>query len=135
MNDNIQKDVEILWDSSDEISVDEKVEAFERIKSIATQEDLPQIVEYLQSDENDFWTRELLAEVITGLNGLEYLPELLEAKYLNEQEGHDNDGLNFNLTEMVEMNSEKSRDKLTELIAQPNFEFIKDAEWLLGFCK
>ena len=52
-----------------DIDVDGVMKAFERLKSIATEADLPALVAAIQSPKNNFWTRELFAEPICHLGG------------------------------------------------------------------
>ena len=93
----IEKEIEAIlaWqDMGDgDTGVDGVIKVFERLKSIATEADLPALVAAIQSPKNNFWTRELFAEPICGLGGADYLEPLLKASQLGLDEGHDNDGL------------------------------------------
>ena len=64
MKETISKELEVLWSNFDENDVDQKLEAFERLKAVVTKDDLPQLLEALKSERNDFWVRELLSEPI-----------------------------------------------------------------------
>src|SRR4051812_38945241 len=99
MSSSLQRELELLWSETD---VDVVLEAHERLKAVATNEDLPTLVEELKSERNDFWTRELLAEPIAYLGGSHYLPDLFDALDRNYRDGHDNDSLNLFLTEMAD---------------------------------
>jgi hypothetical protein len=134
MNEVIAKELEILWSDFDENDVEQKLEAFERLKNSACKDDLPQLIAALGTEKNDFWIRELLSEPISELGGSEYLPELFEALQKNYEEGHDNDGFCFFLTELAESKPKLCKEKLFELIDSPNFEYKNHAEWLLEFC-
>ena len=135
MNNAIAQELEILWSDFEQSDVDQKLEAFERLKSIAQKEDLQQLIEALKSDRSDFWVRELLSEPISGLGGSEYLPELFDALQKNYDEGHDNDGFHHFLTEIAWAEPQICRDKLEEMLAEKNFRHKEVAEWLLGFCE
>lgn len=135
MNDIINREIEILWADDEKYSEEQKLAAFKRLKESASQKDLPQLLELLESKKNNFWTRELLSEPISQLGGPKYLPQLFKALSINEEEGHDNDGLRHFLTEMAELESEKCKAELKLLLSQPEFKYKKDAEWLLQFCK
>ncbi|OGJ37195.1 MAG: hypothetical protein A2383_03215 [Candidatus Pacebacteria bacterium RIFOXYB1_FULL_39_46] len=135
MNEIINKEIEILWADDEKYSVEQKLEAFSRLKESASEKDLPQLLELLKSDRNNFWTRELLSEPVSQLGGSECLPELFEALFLNEQEGHDNDSFRLFLTEIAESEPEKCKEQLMLLLSKPDFKNKKDAEWLLQFCK
>ena len=98
MPSSLQSDLEILWTES---NIDAVLEAQQRLIAIATNEDLPELVEALRSERNNFWTRELLAEPIACLGGPNVLRQLFDAKEKNYNDGHDNDSLNFFLTEIL----------------------------------
>ena len=132
--DAVETEMEILWSSFDECDVDQKLQAFERLKSAATKADLPRLAEFLKSDKNDFWIRELLAEPIGELGGCEYLPELFDALELNRLEGHDNDGFLHALTEIAWAKPEACKTELNRLLSQPEFPHKEAAKWLLSFC-
>src|SRR4026207_2232543 len=113
----IQTEIEAIlaWQDvgdDDEIDVDGVLEAFERLKSIAREADLPALVAAIQSPKNNFWTRELFAEPICDLGGADYLEPLLEAAQLGLDEGHDNDSFDCHLTGLAETEPEKCRAKL-----------------------
>ncbi|HEX5222112.1 MAG TPA: hypothetical protein VFZ59_21295 [Verrucomicrobiae bacterium] len=135
----IAKEIEAIFAGQDvgegEVDVDGVLAAFERLKSIATQADLPSLVAAIQSPRNNFWTRELLSEPICELGGPDYLEVLFEAAQLGLDEGHDNDSFHMNLTEMAYAEPQKCRTKLEELLARPDFKHREAATWLLEFCK
>ena len=135
MNPVIEKALEILWSDFRDYDVDEKLESFERLKNSALKDDLPQLISALKSKKTDFWIRELLSEPISELGGSDYLPELLEALQKNYDDGHDNDGFCFFLTELAESEPELCKIKLLELIDSPTFEHKDSAKWLLEFCE
>ncbi|CAB5098358.1 hypothetical protein D3OALGA1CA_1262 [Olavius algarvensis associated proteobacterium Delta 3] len=135
MKKEIQEEIEILWSDFEDYDVDQKLEASDRINKCASKEDLPQLLNLLKSEKNNFWVRELLAEPICDLGGSEFLEELFDASLLNEQEGHDNDSFNHFLTEIADSEPEKCKAKLNQLLAQPNFKHKEKATWLLQFCE
>jgi hypothetical protein len=135
MNTAIVEELEILWSDFEENDVDTKLEAFERLKAIAKKEDLPQLLDALKSERNDFWVRELLSEPISDLGGSKYLPELFDALQKNYDEGHDNDGFNHFLTEIAWAEPEACKEKLEQLLANEDFQHREAAEWLLEFCE
>ena len=101
----IQKEIEAIlaWQDigdDDDIDVDGVLKAFERLKSIAIEADLPALVVAIQSPKNNFWTRELFADPICYLGGVDYLEPLLEAAQLGLDEGHDNDGFDALLRDL-----------------------------------
>ena len=135
MNPIIEQEINVLWGDYDVYSVDQKLASFERLKDAAKEEDLPQLIELLKSDKNNFWTRELLAEPICYLGGTTYLVDLFDALELNKQEGHDNDSFLHFLTEIAASVPEGCRQSLMSLLQESNFRYKKVAEWLLTFCK
>ena len=135
MSQFIEKEMDILWSDFEDYGVEQKLEAFERLKKSATEEDLPKLVELLKSARNDFWVRELLSEPISDLGGTKYLSDLLDALELNEQEGHDNDGFNHQLIEIAWADPDGCKEKLINLLADPTFRHREVAEWLLTFCE
>jgi hypothetical protein len=134
----VHKEIEAIltWqDVADgDIDIDRVIKAFERLKSIATEADLPALVAAIQSPRNNFWTRELFAEPICDLGGVDYLEPLLEAAQLGLDEGHDNDGFDALLRDLAYIDPEKCRAKLEELLARDGFKHGEAANWLLGFC-
>jgi hypothetical protein len=132
MPSRLQSHLEILWS---EANIDTVLEAQERLIAIATKQDLPELVEALRSERNNFWTRELLAEPIAYLGGPDFLPELFDAKEKNHNDRHDNDSLNFFLTEIADAEPAACKAKLESLMESPDFPHRNYAKWLLEFCK
>ncbi len=126
--------MEILWADFGEYDENAKLAAFERLKNIATENDLPKLVSLLKSEKNNFWTRELLSEPISDLGGTNYLPELFEAHKMNQNEGHDNDTLNHFLTEIAYFDLEGCKAGLQNMLNDSSFKHREMAEWLLAFC-
>jgi hypothetical protein len=115
--------------------VDGVIAAYDRLVERATVDDIPELIAAIQSSENNFWTRELLSGPICHLDGPNHLEILFDAAQLGLDEGHDNDHFHFNLSEMAELESDKCRKKLKELLAQNNFRHREAAEWLLEYCE
>lgn len=130
MTSRLQPHVEILWS---ELDIDTVLEAQERLIAVATKEDLPELVEAIRSERNNFWTRELIAEPIASVGGSDFLCELFDAKDKNHNEGHDNDSLNFFLTEIAKREPAACKVKLEGLMASPAYRGY--AKWLLDFCR
>jgi hypothetical protein len=128
----LQPHLEILWSEAD---IDTVLEAQDRLIAIATKEDLPELVEALKSERNNFWTRELIAEPIAYLGGSDSLRELFNAKDKNHKDGHDSDSLNFFLTEIADAEPAACKAKLESLMESPDFPHRNYAKWLLEFCK
>jgi hypothetical protein len=135
MNSAIAKELEVLWSDLGGNGVEEKLEAFARLKAIATGNDLPQLIDAIKAERNDFWTRELLSDPISDLGGTDYLPELFDALKKNKDEGHDNDSFCHHLTEIAWADPTACKRKLQELISTEGFAHKDTAQWLLEFCE
>lgn len=134
----IDKEIEAIFAGQDvggAVDVDGVLEAFERLRSIATEADLPTLVAAIQSPRNNFWTRDLFADPICQLGGVDYLEPLFEAAQLNLDDGHDNDSFNMSLTELAYLERDKCRIKLNDLLARADFRHREAASWLLEFCE
>lgn len=134
MNETIENELEILWSDFNDYDVEDKLEAFEKLKNSASKNDLPELISALKSEKSDFWIRELLSEPISELGGSEYLPELFEALQKNYDDGHDNDSFCFFLVEMAESEPKLCRANLLKLLDLPNFKYKDHAKGLLEFC-
>ena len=132
MPSSLARHLEIMWS---EMDVESVLGAHEQLRSTATKEDLPELVEALKSDRNNFWTRELISEPIAYLGGVDYLPELFEALERNSSDGHDNDTLLHFLSEIASQHPEACSAKLDSLMKTPGFVHGRYAEWLLEFCR
>jgi len=134
----IEREIEAIFAGQDvdgDVDIDGVLGAFERLKTIATKADLPTLLAAIKSPRNNFWTRELLSEPICHLGGTDYFEPLFEAVQLGLDEGHDNDGFHFHLTEIAHAEPTKCRAKLEELLARDDFRHREAARWLLEFCK
>ena len=134
----IEQEIEAIFAGQDiggHVDIDGVLQAFERLRSIATEADLPTLVAAIQSQRNNFWTRELFAEPICQLGGVDYLEPLLEAAQLNLDDGHDNDSFDMFLTELAYAEPEKCRIKLEALLVRADFRYREAARWLLEFCE
>ncbi len=116
----------------DRTNVDRAVRAAETIHRTATGDDLPRLMEMLTDD--DFFVRETAAWPISELVGPAALPELLVAFQRGFDEGHDNDGFQAVLADMVQLNETSARDVLTRLAKSDNPSIRENAAWLLEFC-
>lgn len=133
MKDAIARELKVLWAPGEDVDV--YLEAFNRLKAAASREDLPDLVVALHSEKSDLWIRELLAEPISELGGAEYLPDLLEALQKGFDDGHDNDAFCHFMIEIASSDPERCREKLLALLAQPDFRYRENAEWLLEYCE
>lgn len=134
----IENEIETIFAGQNigsDVDIDGVLKAFERLRSIATEADLPTLVAAIKSPRNNFWTRELFAQPICQLGGVDNLEPLLEAAQLNLDDGHDNDSFNMSLTELAYAEPKKCRIKLEALLARADFRHREAARWLLEFCE
>ena len=81
----------------------------------------------------DFFVREAAAWPVARLDGLRSLPLLLTARRLGTAEGHDNDGLDTAIIEVVEGDCSGAVPVLLELSISAADVDREDAAWSLGF--
>lgn len=122
-----------LLESTDDI--DAQWEAFQKLKSSVTAQDLPVLLQALKSNTSNFAVRELLAEPIIDLAGVTALPELMAAFRKNFEEGHDNDTFQVLLIDLAEADREGARAALHKLAERANKDELEDIDWLLKFCQ
>lgn len=130
---SIAADLRCILDGANDGDSDSVLEAHARLKDAVSTTDLPLLLDALKSPDNNFWSRELIGELVAKTGGSDCLADLLEALAAGFAEGHDNDGLQSSLIMLAEGEPEKCRRKLTELMASPNFKNQEAAEWLLTF--
>jgi hypothetical protein len=130
----IADDLEAMFARDVEIDIDGVLAAFERLKEKATSDSVPQLVSAMHSPRSNFWIRELLSEPICELGGSDYLDVLLDAAQLGLDEGYDNDGFHFHLTELAISDPVLCRAKLEQLLEREDFRHREAAHWLLDFC-
>jgi len=135
MKQAIQKELAAIWRGKDGSEIDETLAALGRLRAVATREDLPALLQALASAENNFWTRELLAEPVADLGGAEHIEELFDALRKNFADGHDNDGLQHFLVEVAESDPARCRYELKRLLADERSPHHEHARWLLEHCK
>jgi HEAT repeat protein len=111
---------------------DGAVAACKALDKAADESWLPRLHRLL-AEGRDFFVREAAAFPIARLEGLRALPQLLHALHLGEDEGHDNDGLAFVVTDLVEANSEEAAPALRRMIRGRSERQRSDAAWLWGF--
>lgn len=135
MNKTVEKEIEIILGETVSTDGYEKIEALERLMNIADKDDLPILISAIQSDRNDFFTRELLSQPISILGGVSSLSILFDALRKGEDEGHDNDGLCAWIMEIASANPTLCKTHLLQLLESPTFSNKDYAEWLIEFCE
>ena len=107
------------------------VAAAASLQAEASTEDISRLVSLLSDPE--FFVREAAAWPLSDLGCVEAIPQMIAAHIAGTAEGHDNDGLNAEMADLVSMNAEGSRRELQEVIASSNAEIRAVADWLLQF--
>lgn len=111
--------------------VDRAVEASLALRGVIDRSRIPELERLIQDD--DFFMREAAASPLINLNGLKALPQLLEALERGSREGHDNDGLAFEITELISSEKIGAVPLLLEMLRSPRSETRSHSAWLLGF--
>ena len=112
---------------------DRSVNAAARIHAEATLEDVPRLLELLESGDN-FFVREAAAWPLAELAGITVLPQLLRAYQRGFDEGHDNDGFSAALLEIPALFPSDAPIALSSLVASESAPLRSHAQWLLEFC-
>ena len=109
---NTQETIAFLSTSN---NVDAMLKAFDKLCKEVTDEDLPILLEAIQSERISFGVREWLAKPIIKLAGLSSLQVLLRALRMNYEAGHDNDSFQVLLVGLVEENKKDARRQLKKI--------------------
>ena len=115
--------------------VEAQLEAFNKLNSLVTENDLPVLLEAIKSETSNFLVRELLSEPIINLAGAKAIPELMAALQNNFAEGHDNDGFQLFLTELAEEDPKGVRAALEKLAKTATNAELDNINWLLEYCR
>ncbi len=99
----------------------------------ATTEDVPRLMAML--NDSDFFIREAAAWPISELAGVAALPQLLVALQRSFDDGHDGDGFQAALIELVEADRPAARRALENLLKIGDQATRENAQWLLEFCE
>jgi HEAT repeat protein len=114
-------------------SLDRAAAAASTLQALASAEDVPRLLSLLE--DPDFFVREAAAWPLSDLGCTEALPALIRARRLGSAVGHDNDGLNAAMTDLVSMNAPAARPILERLKKSPDAYASETAQWLLDFCE
>jgi hypothetical protein len=86
-------------------------------------------------NDSDFFIREAAAWPLTELAGLAALPQLLVALQRTFDDGHDGDGFQTALIELVEADKPAARRVLDSLLETGDEAMRENAKWLIEFCE
>jgi HEAT repeat protein len=111
--------------------LDRAVAASMALGEITDRSRIPELERLIQDD--DFFVREAAATPLISLKGIDAFPLLLEALERGAREGHDNDGLAFEISELVECHKAEVTPRLLEMLRARRSETRSHAAWLLGF--
>jgi len=131
---SIESLLKVMFEGLANNDVDAVLGSFDELKHTCTIADLPALVSAMQSEQSDFWLRELLSGPITELGGCDCLPVLFNALSKGEVEGHDNDLFCSHLTAMAAADPIACREKLASMMAVPDYRHLEMTQWLLGYC-
>lgn len=98
----------------------------------ATIEDVPRIRELLR--DGDFFVCEAVGWPLSDLGATEAIPDLLEAMYRCEQQGHDNDGLAAAVADLAEAHPHATRKMLDLLRSSDHCHLHQLVDWVMEFC-
>jgi HEAT repeat protein len=125
-----QEIVAALHDTSD---ISGAAEAAARLQAEASEDDVPRLLALLSS--GDFFIREAAAWPLSDLGRVDAIPALVRAQHQGTDEGHDNDGLNAALADLVSMNSDAPGPVVLGLLESSDLRVRETGQWLLDFCK
>jgi hypothetical protein len=129
---NVEETLSFITSTKD---VNAAVKAFEKMCRSITKEDLPILIEAIQSKSIGFAIREWLAEPIITLEGPKAISILMKALRTNFEEGHDNDSLQGFLSKLAKDHPNEVKRELLKIKVGASDKEIEDIEWLLEFCK
>jgi hypothetical protein len=113
-------------------SVETMVEAASQLHREAEREDVPRLLELLQSE--DFFVREAAAWPLAELAGPTVLSELLSVYQRGFDDGQDNDGFTAALLEIPSLHPAEAKSSLLDIIGIAAEPMLGHAKWLLEFC-
>ena len=131
----IKGDLAIMWRGRNGEAIDDTLAAYNRINSSTTSADIPELLSFIQQDDIGFWVRELLMVPVLCEGGSRYLLDVFEAMRKNEVEGHNSSILTAELEGYVEMNPEKCKPLLEDLLSDDDSLYSDYADWLLEYCE
>jgi HEAT repeat protein len=111
--------------------LDRSVEAISLIEAEAVPDWLPRLHEALET-QDDFYLREGVAPAVIRLERMVALPRLITALRLGFAEGHDCDGLQSDVTNLIESDPSAAIALLLPLVESSDPADRSDAAWLLG---
>jgi HEAT repeat protein len=131
-NQSVDRLDQLLDQLGDTDDLDRSVEAISLIEAEAVPEWLPRLHKALETQE-DFYLRESVAPAVIRLEGMVALPRLIAALRLGFAEGHDCDGLQANVTDLIASDPSAALPLLLPLADSSDPADRADAAWLLGF--
>lgn len=105
------------------------------LRDAAQPADAAILVRALERADANFFSREVIGEILCEFDQLDLLEPLLIAFDANLADGHDNDGFAVALCGLVETNQRASAETLHRLrINRPETISAETVEWLLRWC-
>jgi HEAT repeat protein len=124
---------ELLWRIVARTAYPTAREVIDDVIATATVDELPRLVVFLRAtlDDRDSYGRDVVAQVITGLAGIEALPVLVRASARNL--GDDQDILQGLIIDLVQLYPPTAAEILTELTEDSQVAVREVAVWAIGF--
>jgi HEAT repeat protein len=111
--------------------VDRAVRACEEISETADVTNISELYSLLEDDS--FFIREAAAFPLARLEGVRALPALFRAFTRGIQDGHDNDGMNAAIGELLDENQQAALPFLENMLLDEEKDVRANGAWALGF--
>lgn len=112
-------------------NVDRAVRACEEISKTADETNITDL--YLLLEDDSFFIREAAAFPLARLEGVRALPALFRAYTRGIQDGHDNDGMNVTIGDLLEENQQAALPLLENMLLNEDKDVRANGAWALGF--
>lgn len=112
-------------------NVDRAVRACEEISKTADETNITEL--YLLLEDDSFFIREAAAFPLARLEGVRALPALFRAYTRGIQDGHDNDGMNVTIGDLLEENQQAALPLLENMLLNEDKDVRANGAWALGF--
>jgi len=134
MKTSLEDDLSVMWRGRTGENLESTLAAFERICLSASKADVPRLIDFLEDDNVGFWLRELLMQPVLSCGGALFIEPTMAVLCKNELEGYDSDSLSAYLMDYVELNTNKCRPILHNILSDVSSPYHDEAEWLLEYC-
>lgn len=122
---------QLLQDLYNITDIDRTVRASLALAEVANETHTLELYRMLQDES--FFIREAAAVPLARLEGIKALPALFQAFARGIQDGHDNDGLNATIADLLEAHQKEAAPILLKMLTKTDDEIRANAAWALGF--